>query len=334
MRFQMSQAPTFSLLRISLSKIFLLTILISSCRQHAPADPAAPAEPQEGARIAIPVELSDQFSGEKALSHIIALEKFGPRPPASAGYEKSLRYLEAQLATLGWSTMRQSFRGVTPIGPYRFTNLLARYGQEPDWDLSPPYLLGSHLDTKRYPKIRFMGSNDSGSSTGVLVELARVLSSAPASAAQVELVFFDGEEAFLENIDPRRDGLYGSRYYAAELDKRSSRPEQGILLDLVGDLDVPLLVGIDSGKEMIRLTATAAGQLGIGEHLQPARSLIIDDHLPLIHRAKVPMIHLIGDFQNMPYWHTANDTLANLETEALENAGRLTLRILHLLKPE
>ena len=153
--------------------------------------------------------LGQEFSGEKALAHIHALTEFGPRPPESEGYRKSLIYLEETLGKLGWKTSRQSFRSATPVGPVGFTNLLARFSpmSDIDWESSVPFVLGSHLDTKRYVSITFLGVNDSGSSTGVLVEMARVLSAHPEAAKQIELVFFDGEEAMLTNIDPKRDGL-------------------------------------------------------------------------------------------------------------------------------
>ena len=61
----------------------------------------------------------------------------------------------------------------------------------------------------------FVGANDGGSSNGVLIEMARVLAQRPALAAKVQLVFFDGEEAYVDFTET--DGLYGSRYFAKQL---------------------------------------------------------------------------------------------------------------------
>jgi len=279
----------------------------------------------------IPASLVENFSGENALDHIKELETFGPRPPQSEGYRKSLLYLEKTLKELGWDTTRQEFTRATPIGPVEFTNLLARYGSEHDWKDSVPFAIGSHLDTKRMPSIRFMGSNDSGSSTGVLVELARVLATDPAGASQVELVFFDGEEALLRKLDGIKDGLYGSKYYANELNKRNSKPQNAFVLDLVGDPKVPLLVGLDSAKELKRLTAEAVVALGLTKNVQLAKTPILDDHFPLINKANIPTLHLIGNFQAMPYWHKAGDTIDKLSPLALQNTGKLTLKVLSLL---
>ena len=75
-----------------------------------------------------------------------------------------------------------------------FVNLVARFlGNQKG---PAQFLLCSHYDTKTFDAIRFVGANDGGSSTGLLIEMARVLAINPALAAKVELVFFDGEEAF------------------------------------------------------------------------------------------------------------------------------------------
>lgn len=280
----------------------------------------------------IPLESIPTFSGEKAYAHVEALTAFGPRPPASEAYEKSLVYLEKHLATLGWKTQRQSFKGITPIGPLAFTNLIARYSPdaEPDWDSSPPFLIGSHLDTKRYLNFRFVGANDSGSSTGVLAELARVLSAHPGPAKNVELVFFDGEEAILENIRGR-DGLYGSRYYASQLNNRSIKPRLGMILDIVGDPKIPLLIGGDSDKNLTAHTTSAATTLGIQDWVKPYPESITDDHVPLMSRANLPVLHLIGAFMQANYWHKEGDTLDKITPGALESTGKLTLQVLHQL---
>src|SRR5947207_15704526 len=93
-----------------------------------------------------------------------------------------------------------------------FVNLVGRFGNEKGL---AQFLLCSHYDTKTFDTIRFVGANDGGSSTGLLIEMARVLAMNPALAGKVELVFFDGEEAF-ENFTTT-DGLCGSRHFWSDL---------------------------------------------------------------------------------------------------------------------
>ena len=306
-----------------------LLFLIPSCGEKdlpKGAPPSIPTSP-------VPSEAVSQFSGDKALQHVVALNEFGPRPPESEGYQKSLTYLENKLNAIGWKTKRQAFSSSTPLGTVNFTNLLARHSpdKEADWSISPPYLLAGHLDSKRYSEMVFLGANDGGSSTGVMVEMAQVLSQHGNAANQVELVFFDGEEAMLERIDPKRDGLYGSRYFAGQLNSRKNKPHAGIVIDIVGDENIPLLIGLDSHKNLHSHARVAARSLGLEKTVIDANGGIVDDHVPLINRANIPCLHLIGDFQKTTYWHTKDDTIDKLSPKALENCGQLVLKILHQL---
>lgn len=283
--------------------------------------------------------LADSFSGAKAYDHVKALVEIGPRPPASEGYEKSLVYLEAEFAKLGWTTQRQSFTR-TPHLPgeasareaVKFTNLLARYGQASDWSKSVPVVIGGHLDSKHFEAFRFVGANDGGSSTGVIVELARVMAADPKAAGQVEMVLFDGEEALLGSLT-ESDGLYGSKYYALELSKRSSWPSIGMVLDLVGDKDYPILYNPDLPQTFSAPLLSAAKDSGL--KLTAYEGTILDDHVPL-QNTKLTTVHLIGEFYapSMPYWHKEGDTLEVIEPEALEQTGRTVLRFLERVKPE
>src|SRR5712691_6854143 len=128
----------------------------------------------------------EEFSGEKALAHVQRLVDFGPRPPGSDAIEKSRDYIENQLRLAGWQITRQAFTDDTPRGKVRFVNLIARFpGQG---SVAPAFLLCSHYDTKTFDTIRFVGANDGGSSTGLVLELARVLGQHPNLAAKTELV--------------------------------------------------------------------------------------------------------------------------------------------------
>lgn len=310
---------------------FAASLVLVSCGEEEP-----PAPPAAKAATPVPEKAVDEFSGQKAYDHIVKLTAFGPRPPGSDGYAKSLAYLEETLKAFGWATQRSTFQALTPKGRVSFTNLLARHapGGAPDWEQSPPYLIGGHLDSKLLPGLNFTGVNDSGSSTGVMLEIARVLSSDPGAAANVELVFFDGEEAFGEKIvfdNGAKEGLYGSINFAQKLRKRPTRPALGIILDLVGDPEVPLLVGGDSHPNAIAHARAATNALGLGASVSFPDASILDDHIPLKVYANLPVLHLIGDFQQMPYWHTAGDTLDKITPQALENSGRLTLQVLHQL---
>jgi glutaminyl-peptide cyclotransferase len=289
--------------------------------------------PEIGTRVpfeSFPAGLAPQFSGDQALAHVKALIAIGPRPPGSEGYAKALVQLEASFAAAGWSTRRESFSLGTPRGPVTFTNLLARHAAgERDWNKSTPVIIGGHLDSKLIESFEFVGANDGGSSTGVILELARVLATDPAAAARVEFVLFDGEEAFLPNITPT-DGLYGSKYYAHAISKRATWPSLGIVLDLVGDSRHGFYYNPEAPASFATAVEKSAAESGLP--LRRAPGPILDDHVPL-QNTGLPCLHVIGDFMNMPYWHQPGDTLEVIDAKALEQTGRTTLRFLSTVAP-
>src|SRR5213083_585628 len=184
----------------------------------------------EASRASQP-KISEEFSGEKALAHVQRLVDFGPRPPGSEALEKSRDYIEGQLRLSGWQVSRQAFTDDTPRGKVRFVNLIARFPAHGNG--APSFLLCAHYETKAFDTIRFVGANDGGSGTGLLLEFARVLAQHPDLAAKIEFVFFDGEEAY-ESFS-EKDGLYGSRYFARQLGTSEAKQFRGgILFDMVG----------------------------------------------------------------------------------------------------
>jgi hypothetical protein len=293
-----------------------------------------PKEPEGPARLTfqtVPEKLAADFSGDNAFKHVKAIVDIGPRPPTSEGYEKTLQYLEKEFTANGWNTARQKFTRSTAKGLVEFTNLLARHKTgEADWTKSTPVVISGHLDSKRMEAFQFVGANDGASSTGVILELARVLGTDPASAAKVEFVLFDGEEALLHTITPT-DGLYGSKHYAREMTKRHNQPAFGIVLDLVGDDDHDFFYNPETPASFATAVEDAARDSGMNK-LHRAQGAILDDHVPL-QEAGLPCLHLIGDFMNMPYWHQQGDTMDIIDADALKKTGRTTLRFLSSVKP-
>lgn len=275
-------------------------------------------------------ELSASFSGESAMRHVEQLVGLGPRPAGSEALEKSGQYIEQELEKAGWKVLRQEFEAPTPFGNKTFVNLIAHFQKSFPLDLPSPhrYMVSSHYDTKYYSTFEFVGANDGGSSTGILIELAHQLSQTPSLAHKVELVFFDGEEAFLEYS--AADGLYGSRHYS-QLLRTSGRNQQfraGVLLDMVGDKDFNVSFPPNSAPEVVRGLMKAAESF-LGEEFRKKFSLgtqaILDDHVPL-NQAGVKTANMI-DF-DYKYWHTPEDTLDKLAPESLRIAGAVVLEFL------
>jgi len=265
--------------------------------------------------------LWENFSGEKAFAHVRHLVDLGPRPAGSEALEKSRLYIIEQLKSAGWTVARSEFSDQTPRGKVAFVNLIARFGTGEKKEAAQ-FLLCSHYDTKTFDTIRFVGANDGGSSTGLLIEMARVLALSPALAAKIELLFFDGEEAF-ENFTAT-DGLYGSRHFAQELrdSGKAKSVRGGILFDMIGDKSLDVTLPSDSPADLTRNIFAAADALGQRAHFTYLDRGMTDDHTPL-NEIGIPVIDLI-DF-DFPPWHTAGDTVDKISAESLEIVGRVAL---------
>lgn len=256
------------------------------------------------------------------MEHVQRLVDLGPRPSGSEAIEKSRGYISKQLEQTGWLVTRQGFTDTTPRGSVEFVNLSARFGSPEKAANADLFLLGSHYDTKTFDSIRFVGANDAGSSTGALVEIARVLAQHPKLASRIEIVFFDGEEAY-ENFS-ETDGLYGSRYFAKQLvdQKRAAQFRGGILLDMIGDRSLNITLSPDSPASLARDIFASAEALHVRDHFTYFDREITDDHTPL-NAAGVPTIDLI-DF-DFPWWHTGDDTIDKISAESLQTVGAVTL---------
>ena len=209
-----------------------------------------------------------------------------------------------------------------------FANIRARFARDATggkaWKGRPAVLIGSHYDTKFYTDFVFLGANDSGSSTGALLEIARVTAAVPELAERLELVFFDGEEAFKRSITPT-DGLYGSRHYKKVMRvqaKEGQRAHYGIILDLIGDKDLNIEVPSDSPAQLEKWLMKAAVDLNTRRYFGRRRTPIIDDHVPL-NEMGIPTIDII-DLDYGP-WHTKGDTLDKISAASIQIVGQTTL---------
>lgn len=273
--------------------------------------------------------------GKAAYAHTEAILEFGPRTVESDGLKKSQRYIAEQLSKSGWSTMSQSHARDTPEGKRTFTNLIARYqpGELATLDdlkkLPTKGILCAHLDSKKIPGVPgFLGADDAASACALIIELAATLAKEnPEMAKQLELVFFDGEEAFGEHITPS-DGLYGSRAYSHSLYERKPKPQFGILLDMVGHKNLKIAVPADSPTELYESMRRAAKKHGHEKRFGMAGGNIIDDHY-YMNKAGVPTIDLIAaDFSHSHWWHQQGDTMELISAESLTISYHVVLEML------
>jgi len=281
--------------------------------------------------------LSQQFDPQRAFAHVQKQAQFGPRPSGSQALQKTRDYLISELRSYGMEVQEQAFEEETPHGRVRFVNILAAIPSSFPSSLFQKNklatIIASHYDTKWLPKIQFVGANDGASSTGTLLEIARVVAQTKfqPSDSRIKFVLFDGEEAVEEYSST--DGLYGSRHYIAEAKSKSKDGKitdikAMILMDMIGDRD--LSVQIPQGNpELAKRIFNASEALGFRDFFHYMPQPIMDDHYPFF-LAGVPAINLI-DFEYGPnhrWWHSEEDSLDKISPDSLKIVGQVVLKML------
>jgi glutaminyl-peptide cyclotransferase len=310
--------------------LWLGTVLTMAACQVTPS--CAPSAPPTPTPTVAPAPTT--FDEERAWTDLEYLvETIGRRRIGTKGSQQTRDYIREQLQPLGWEFEDDLFHAEPPEGANRKssitgTNLIARFpgkGEKSIW-------LASHYDT--FDKPKFVGANDSGSSTVVLMEIARQIAAMePAwQGPPLTLVWFDGEEPFYPvNWDDTRNSTFGSRHLAEKI--KSEGTEKSILalilLDMVGDKKLGLELEYLSDSWLKEHFRNTASKLGYGRYITGEME-IKDDHRPFLDIG-VPAIDLI-DFHypgaGNEYWHTADDVLEHCSKESLGIVGRLVMAAL------
>src|ERR1700687_5546648 len=216
-----------------------------------------PAGAQQAGDEAPPAEKTGGFDGKRAFAQVVKQVGFGPRPSGSAAIGQLQGYIQSELTSYGCKVETDAFTADTPVGRLPMKNIVAKIpGDKPGI-----IMLATHYDTKLLPN--FVGADDAGSSSGVMLELARLL--CPKHGAyQVWITFFDGEEAMKEWSDT--DSRYGSRQMAAKLAMSGELPKIKALLlaDIVGTRTPHFKRESDSTKWVVDLVWSVAKNLGYG----------------------------------------------------------------------
>lgn len=265
------------------------------------------------------------FDGDRAFAHVRKQVDFGPRPAGSQELALARDFIIGELKSYGLNVTTDEWTATTPVGPRNMVNVVAEIAGE-STDI---IMLSSHYDTKLYKKFRFVGANDGGSSTGALLEIARVIAANNKKPRfTYRFVFFDGEEAFCEGWEQCKnpdgpDNTYGSRRYVAQLQKQNEvkRLRAMILLDMIGYSN--LMFGRDeelSTPWLVDAVWQTARELGYSRNFVNLPEAVGgDDHEPF-HKAGITCMDLI-QLENYPFWHTEDDTLDKVSPQSLKIVG-------------
>ncbi|KAG2133764.1 hypothetical protein DEU56DRAFT_416275 [Suillus clintonianus] len=288
-----------------------------------------------------------------------------PRAVGSENITVVREYIVSTLKVLDWHVEEDTFTDNTPYGPRSFTNIIATK----DPAASRRVILSAHYDSKffpDYPDNQFVGATDSAAPCAMMLDLAETLNPLLDQRKQrfedeyeddededvadttLQLVFFDGEEAFKDWTDT--DSVYGARHladkwsttYIAPNSKRRllghasltelSTVEHIILLDLLGAPNPTIRSYFIDTAWLFDAMISAetrlkdAGALDAAETSANFRSFFLprtgsgneysygyigDDHVPFLKKG-VNILHVIA-YPFPRIWHTLGDDASALD---------------------
>jgi Zn-dependent M28 family amino/carboxypeptidase len=227
-----------------------------------------------------------------------------------------------------------TFTASTPIGPVAMRNFIVRFPGKKDGVI----VLATHYETN-YPlkNINFVGANDGGSTTGLLMAIGDQLRAQTTGGKKLDgysiwLLFDDGEEAIQNWTDS--DSTYGTKHLAAKWgrDGTLTKIKAFILTDMIGDKDLDIQQESRDAGWLVDLVRQAAKKYGDEKYFFKQEMEVEDDHLPFVKRG-VPSIDIIdlNYGPNNSYHHTDKDTMDKISAHSLMIDGDVILETIRLI---
>jgi glutaminyl-peptide cyclotransferase len=266
------------------------------------------------------------IDAKRAFEYTREVTAFGPRYMGSENHKKLERYILEHLK--GDQVEDDAFTADTVEGKFPVRNIIAKFPGTKDGII---VILG-HYDTV-YPlrNSGFVGANDGGSSTAILLEYANQLRK-KRDGYSVWLVWTDGEEAVRHWTDT--DSVYGARHLAEKWEKDGTlkKIKALMVMDMIGDADLDIARNTKGAAWLLDLIYSAAERQGYQSHFYAQEGPIEDDHVPFFGRG-VPCADVIDlDYgYNNVFWHSPQDTMDKLSPKSLQIVGDTILETIHLL---
>jgi glutaminyl-peptide cyclotransferase len=320
-------------------------IALASCSRGTDAQPKVSFDSQPLTRTTAPpppeVAAPDNapfphIDAKRAFQYTREVTAFGPRYLGSENHKKLERYILDHLKDDHLKDDQvedDAFTADTVEGKFPVRNLIAKFPGAKDGII---VILG-HYDTN-YPlrNTGYVGANDGGSSTAILLEYANQLRGGlhdkKRDGYSVWLVWTDGEEAVKTWTDT--DSLYGTRHLAEKWEKDGTlkKIKALMVMDMIGDADLNINRNTNCTPWLLDLIYAAAERGGYQSHFYALQGPIEDDHIPFVKRG-VPSADVIDlDYgYNNVFHHTPQDTMDKLSPKSLEIVGNTILETIHLL---
>jgi len=284
--------------------------------------------PEAAARDNAPLPHIDS---KRAFQYTREVTAFGPRYMGSENHKKLERYILDHLK--GDQVEDDAFTADTVEGKFPVRNIIAKFPGTKDGII---VILGHYDTVYSLRNSGFVGANDGGSSTAILLEYANQLRGGGAGKKRdgysVWLVWTDGEEAVRQWS--ATDSLYGTRHLAEKWEKDGTlkKIKALMVMDMIADADLDIVRDSNSAPWLLDLIYAAAERLGYQSHFYASQGPIEDDHLPFVKRGvpSADVIDLNYGYNNV-FHHTPQDTMDKLSPKSLEIVGDTILGTIHLL---
>jgi glutaminyl-peptide cyclotransferase len=293
-------------------------------KSETPEVPAPAPQPYAPGNAPLP-----HIDAKRAFEYTREVTAFGPRYMGNENHKKLESYILDHLK--GDQVEDDTFTADTVEGKFPVRNIIAKYPGTKDGII----VIMGHYDTVySLRNSGFVGANDGGSSTAILLEFANQLRTPgkKRDGYSVWLVWTDGEEAVKTWSDT--DSLYGTRHLAEKWEKDGTlkKIKALMVMDMIGDADLDIMRDTNSAPWLLDLIYAAATRLGYQSHFYALQGPIEDDHLPFVKRG-VPSADVIDlDYgYNNVFHHTPQDTMDKLSPKSLQIVGDTIMETIQML---
>ena len=209
------------------------------------------------------------------------------------------------------------------------------------WDSRP--WADSDPDASKH-RTPILGANDGASGVGVLMEIARALSTTPTELG-IDIILFDAEDYGTHNADddPARESMdhswaLGSQYWSRRPHKNDYNARYGILLDLVGAPGSTFYkegISVAYAGNLVDKIWKIAHKTGHAKYfINENGGYVTDDHYYVNEFLGLPCVDIINYDKESEngfgkYHHTIKDDMEWIDRESLRAVGETVLAVIY-----
>lgn len=294
-------------------------------------------------QVAIPA-----FNADSAYQYVADQLAYGYRIPGTKAQSECANYLARQMRRWCDTVIVQDFPATLWNGTIvRGKNIIASIEAPAEASTGKRILLAAHWDSRMWAdhdddkdnhRSPILGANDGASGVGVLMEMARVITS-QRPGVSIDFIFFDVEDQGCpEWADNYVEDSWckGSQYWSANPHTPFYTAVYGVLFDMVGT-EQPRYTKEEVSRQyapgVLNKMWAAAAALGHDKIFENTDTdPILDDHYYVNRIAKVPMIDIVQNTRGMSFfehWHTVDDNLDHIDRNTLRITAEVVLKTIY-----